>query len=53
MVVTLILFFLISLSVNSETISRDDFPDGFIFGTASSAFQVLYTVTVLFLDSEE
>ncbi|GMY31559.1 putative beta-glucosidase 41 isoform X2 [Fagus crenata] len=39
MVVTLILFFLISLSVNSETISRDDFPDGFIFGTASSAFQ--------------
>ena len=27
------------LSVKVESISRTDFPDGFIFGTASSAFQ--------------
>ncbi|PHT44262.1 Beta-glucosidase 34 [Capsicum baccatum] len=34
--------FIICLSchfVNSESISRDDFPEGFIFGTASSAYQ--------------
>ncbi|XP_075668124.1 putative beta-glucosidase 41 [Castanea sativa] len=39
MVVTLIFFLLTHHFVNSEPISRDDFPAGFIFGTASSAFQ--------------
>ncbi|KAG5597755.1 hypothetical protein H5410_038987 [Solanum commersonii] len=32
-------FFIICLLVNSESISRSDFPEGFIFGTASSAYQ--------------
>lgn len=31
------------LFLNSESISRADFPDGFVFGTASSAYQVLFT----------
>ncbi|KAK4576372.1 hypothetical protein RGQ29_027081 [Quercus rubra] len=39
MVVTLIFFLLTHHFVNSEPISRDDFPAGFLFGTASSAFQ--------------
>nr|POF08725.1 putative beta-glucosidase 41 [Quercus suber] len=39
MVVTLIFFLLTHHFVNSEPISRDDFPAGFVFGTASSAFQ--------------
>ncbi|XAR56624.1 Beta-glucosidase [Bertholletia excelsa] len=35
-----ILFFIFaSLSVTSESISRADFSDGFVFGTASSAYQ--------------
>lgn len=32
----LLIFYFFS---NSESISRDDFPDGFVFGTASSAYQ--------------
>jgi hypothetical protein len=39
---TIILFLIITqLLVRTESISREDFPDGFIFGTASSAHQVL------------
>lgn len=33
------LFFFCVIPINSQIISRADFPDGFIFGTASSAFQ--------------
>ncbi|KAH9651239.1 putative beta-glucosidase 41 [Citrus sinensis] len=40
MAITLISILLITnLVANSESISRADFPDGFIFGTASSAYQ--------------
>ncbi|KAA8523782.1 hypothetical protein F0562_010205 [Nyssa sinensis] len=39
MTVTLFLFLITLLFTNSESISRADFPDGFIFGTASSAYQ--------------
>lgn len=35
----LLMFYFFS---NSESIGRDDFPDGFIFGTASSAYQVAF-----------
>lgn len=31
---------MIQLFVRAESISRGAFPDGFIFGTASSAYQV-------------
>ncbi|KAK2984762.1 hypothetical protein RJ640_004587 [Escallonia rubra] len=34
-----ILFLLACLFMNSESISRGDFPEGFTFGTASSAYQ--------------
>ena len=43
MAVTLIFFLLTRLFVNSESISRVDFPDGFVFGTASSAYQVVFS----------
>jgi beta-glucosidase len=39
MAVSLIFFLLTRLFVSSESISRVDFPDGFLFGTASSAYQ--------------
>ncbi|KAA8526907.1 hypothetical protein F0562_008864 [Nyssa sinensis] len=40
MTIILLIFFLITcLFVNSESISGADFPDGFVFGTASSAYQ--------------
>ncbi|XP_027127621.1 putative beta-glucosidase 41 isoform X2 [Coffea arabica] len=39
MKLVLIVFYLTCLFLNSESISRDDFPDGFTFGTASSAYQ--------------
>ncbi|CAK9139767.1 unnamed protein product [Ilex paraguariensis] len=39
MAIILVLFSLGCLFMNSESISRCDFPDGFIFGTASSAYQ--------------
>jgi len=38
---TIILFFITQLLVRAESITRGDFPEGFIFGTASSAHQVL------------
>ena len=34
--------------MNSESISRVDFPDGFIFGTASSAYQVMLFIFLNF-----
>ncbi|XP_057458463.1 beta-glucosidase 25 isoform X2 [Lotus japonicus] len=37
--ITFTLFLIIQLLVRAESISRGDFPEGFIFGTASSAFQ--------------
>ncbi|XP_031256313.1 putative beta-glucosidase 41 [Pistacia vera] len=39
MTIKLVLFLLWHLFVNSESISRADFPEGFVFGTASSAYQ--------------
>ncbi|CAK9139766.1 unnamed protein product [Ilex paraguariensis] len=39
MATILILFSVACLFMNTESISRADFPDGFIFGTASSAYQ--------------
>ncbi|XP_010644313.1 putative beta-glucosidase 41 [Vitis vinifera] len=39
MAVLLVLILMSCLFMNSESISRVDFPDGFIFGTASSAYQ--------------
>ncbi|GKV15795.1 hypothetical protein SLEP1_g26546 [Rubroshorea leprosula] len=39
MAVFLVLFLLSRLFINSESVSRADFPQGFIFGTASSAYQ--------------
>ncbi|KAG6634530.1 hypothetical protein CIPAW_12G124900 [Carya illinoinensis] len=39
MEVSLIFFLLTRFFVTSESVSRLDFPDGFVFGTASSAFQ--------------
>ncbi|XP_065862227.1 putative beta-glucosidase 41 [Euphorbia lathyris] len=39
-IIRLILFLIIThILVNTESISRGDFPDGFTFGTASSAYQ--------------
>lgn len=35
-----ILYILVSIVATSEAIRRDDFPSGFVFGTASSAYQV-------------
>ncbi|RZS21610.1 hypothetical protein BHM03_00054272 [Ensete ventricosum] len=34
-----ILHILVSIVATSEAIRRDDFPGGFVFGTASSAYQ--------------
>ncbi|XP_009418476.2 beta-glucosidase 25 [Musa acuminata AAA Group] len=34
-----ILYILVSIVATSEAIRRDDFPSGFVFGTASSAYQ--------------
>ncbi|XP_057991966.1 putative beta-glucosidase 41 isoform X2 [Hevea brasiliensis] len=39
MAISLILFLITHLFVHSESISRADFPSGFTFGTASSAYQ--------------
>ncbi|KAK9268840.1 hypothetical protein L1049_000604 [Liquidambar formosana] len=39
MTIILILFLITCLLMDSESISRADFPHGFIFGTASSAYQ--------------
>ncbi|KAH7544266.1 hypothetical protein JRO89_XS15G0138200 [Xanthoceras sorbifolium] len=39
MTISFILYLLTCLFVNSESISRADFPDEFVFGTASSAYQ--------------
>ncbi|OVA15361.1 Glycoside hydrolase [Macleaya cordata] len=39
MEIILILLLLIGFFANSESLSRVDFPDGFVFGTASSAYQ--------------
>lgn len=39
----LYIFFIASRQqVSSESISRESFPDGFVFGTASSAYQVTF-----------
>lgn len=48
MTVFLVLFLLTRLLINSESVSRADFPDGFIFGTASSAYQVMLHVLIGF-----
>lgn len=40
MSLSLVFFLLIGVLESAEAISRAEFPDGFIFGTASSAFQV-------------
>ncbi|XP_057973089.1 putative beta-glucosidase 41 [Malania oleifera] len=37
--ILVILFLITGAFANSESISRADFPDGFVFGTASSAYQ--------------
>lgn len=37
------------VSLSDHSISRLDFPDGFIFGTASSAFQVQYLCVCVFV----
>jgi hypothetical protein len=39
-IVTIILFVTIKVQMCLSEISKDSFPKGFVFGTASSAFQV-------------
>lgn len=43
LVLIMYLFFIASRQqVSSESITRESFPDGFVFGTASSAYQVTF-----------
>ena len=41
-VVNFWVFWVFSMNLNADFISRNDFPDGFMFGTASSAYQVFF-----------
>lgn len=43
---TITLFLITLLFLRAESISRTDFPEGFIFGTASSAHQV-YLISII------
>jgi beta-glucosidase len=43
----IVIFLTTCLFVNSKPISRADFPGGFTFGTASSAYQVLLPFSIL------
>ncbi|GMP52677.1 hypothetical protein CsSME_00018400 [Camellia sinensis var. sinensis] len=38
-IIQILIFTLTHLFVSSQSITRADFPDGFVFGTASSAYQ--------------
>jgi len=52
LVLVLFLFFVVFFvpldHVSSESISRANFPDGFVFGTASSAYQVTFFFFFIF-----
>jgi len=49
-IISITLFLIMTkLLVGAESISRADFPEGFVFGTASSAHQVCISVFLLYI----